>query len=187
MSALELALARFDGENTAVERYAAARDDVPYRSAEPPAWTRKVGFVERHHNGRLILRGTFAGHYVDVDEGDTSSQHGAGEGAAAGGLIGVLGGPPGIAVGLIVGGLVGAHLGAPDNVETEPAALASQVRDVVPRGSSALVMIAAPAEVQEMLGAVGDEAAGVTRRPLTDEETNAIEGSLRDLPGAGGG
>lgn len=184
---LELAVIRFDGENTAVERYARATDAVPDRaSAERPAWTRNVGFVERHGNGRLLLRGTFAGHYVDVDESDAISQRGAGEGAATGGLVGVLAGPPGIAVGLVVGAIVGSHLATADEVEAEPELLAAKIRDAVPRSASALVMIAAPAEVDELIGAVGDGPATTTRRPLADDEATTIEASLGGAPGTRG-
>ncbi len=184
--ATELAVLRFDGEGTAVDRYARARDAAFVRgSTEGPRWTRDLGFVERHHNGHLLLRGTFGGHYLDVDEGDLFSQRGAGEGAATGGLIGVLGGPPGIAVGLVVGMLVGGREGQPEQVEAEPEALAEQMRDAVPRSSSAIVMIAAPAEVDELVAAVGDGAAETTRRVLTDQEAAAIEASLGGAPPAG--
>jgi len=180
----ELAVIRFAGETTAVERYAQARDAVP-RTASTPPWTRDVGFVERHHNGRLLLRGTFAGHYLDIDEGDLVSRRGVGKGAAAGGLIGVLAGPPGIAVGLVLGGLVGSHLATPDEVEAEPEAFVARVKEAVPPSSSAIVMIAPAARVDEMVGALGAEAARSLRRPLTDEESAAIESSLADAPTTG--
>jgi hypothetical protein len=70
---LDVALVRFHGEDTAVLRYADAKD----RSASDAHWAQEVGFVERHHSGRLLLRGTFAGHYIEVDEGDHVSQKGA--------------------------------------------------------------------------------------------------------------
>jgi uncharacterized membrane protein len=181
---LDLAMIRFDGQGTAVRRYATARD----RSSKPGLqrtegrWTRDVGFVERHHNGRLLLRGTFAGHYLDVDEGDRLSQKGAGEGAASGGLLGVLLGPPGIAVGLLIGALVGGHLGNPEEVEAEPAALAERLRDAVPRESSAIVMIAPAPEVDEMLTALGEDAQDITRRTLADAETAALRASLSATP-----
>ena len=131
----------FDGEGTAVKRYAAARDrsSSPGRQLTEAPWTRDIGFVERHHNGRLLLRGTFAGHYLDVDEGDRVSQKAAGEGAATGGLLGVLGGPPGIAVGLLLGAVVGANVGSPDEAEAEPQALTARLREGIPRGSSAMI------------------------------------------------
>ena len=184
---LELAVVRYDKETEAVDRYARARDAASPRGyGEGPRWTRDVGFVERHHNGRLLLRGTFAGHYLDVDEGDRVSQRDAGEGAAAGGLVGVLAGPPGIAVGLLLGGLIGANAGSPDEVEAEPGAFADRIREAVPRGSSAVVMIAAPEEVEELVGALGDQAAEVIRRPLSDDEAAAVQQALSSAPRTGG-
>ena len=181
---LDLAMIRFDGEGTAVKRYAAARDRSSRRGREitEAQWTRDVGFVERHHSGRLLLRGTFAGHYLDVDEDDRVSQKGAGEGAATGGLVGVLGGPPGIAVGLLLGAIVGANVGSPEEVEAEPQALTERLREGVPRGSSAIVMVAPAAEVDEMLSALGDDAQDLVRRTLADRETAALEASLGAAP-----
>jgi uncharacterized membrane protein len=177
---LDLAVARFDGEGTAVERFAAARD----RPGGEPAWTREVGFVEHHHNGRMLVRGTFAGHYVDVDESDHVSQKRAGEGAVAGGLIGVLLGPPGIALGLLVGGLIGSQSGDPSDVESEPEELAGRLRDAVPRSSSAIVLIAGAHDVDEMLAALGESANDTTRRTLTGDEAAALEASLSGTPPA---
>jgi hypothetical protein len=62
--ALDLALLSFDGINAATGAFAAARD----RSGAAGPWASEVGFVEHHEDGHLVLRGTFAGHYVDVDE-----------------------------------------------------------------------------------------------------------------------
>jgi uncharacterized membrane protein len=177
---LDVAVAQFDGEGTAVRRYAAARE-VP--AADPP-WTHKLGFVEHHHNGRLVLRGTFAGHYLDVDESDRVSQKGAGEGAVAGGLVGVLLGPAGIAVGLTLGAVVGSQAGKPSEVEAEPDALAEQLRAAVPRSSSAIVLISEPPDVDEMVAALGAGAHGITRHTLTAEQEAALEASLSAAPPA---
>jgi uncharacterized membrane protein len=175
---LDLALVRFDGEGTAVNRYAEAKE----RPGSDPAWTQKVGFVERHHSGRLLLRGVFAGHYLDVDESDHLSEKAAGEGAAAGGLVGVLGGPPGIAVGLTLGAVIGSQAGHPTEVEAEPATLAAQLRAEVPPSSSAVVMIASAAEVDEMLAALTEGAQSAFRRTLSADETAALEASLSTAP-----
>jgi uncharacterized membrane protein len=142
----------------------------------------EIGFVERRHNGRVRLRGTFAGHYLDVDESDRVDQKGGAEGAVTGGLIGVLGGPPGIAVGLLVGALVGAQAGAPDEVEAEPEALADQLRKVVPVGSSAVVLIAQTADVDEMVAALDEGAQSVSRQTITAEQAAALEASLGTAP-----
>ena len=178
---LEFALARFEGEGAAVQSYAAAKD----RPGPDEAWTRKVGFVERHHNGRLLLRGTFAGHYLDVDEGDRASQSGAGAGAVAGGLVGAFLGPAGIALGLIVGGSIGAHVGTATDTEAEPEELAEQLRAAVPRSSSALVLVAETADVDEMAAALGDGVQELTRRELTRAATSCARRLARHGPARG--
>ena len=177
---LDLAVAHFDGEGTAVQRYAAAKEHL---GAAAP-WTQKVGFVEHHRHGRLLLRGTFAGHYLDIDESDRVSQEGAGEGAVAGGLAGVLLGPAGVAVGLVLGGVIGSHSGASAEIESEPAALADQLRAAVPRSSSAIVLIAEPQDVDEMLAALDRDERDILRRRLTAEQEAELERSLSSTPRA---
>jgi len=171
-------LAQFDGEGTAVQRYAAAKD----RSSHVGLWTHKVGFVEHHHNGRLVLRGTFAGHYLDVDESDRVSQKGAGEGAVAAGLVGALLGPPGIAVGLTLGGIIGSQTGSPSDTEAEPEALVDQLRAAMPRSSSAVVLIAAALDVDDMLAALRESARSVVRHPLSADQAAQLEASLGTAP-----
>jgi uncharacterized membrane protein len=143
-----------------------------------------VGFVEHHRSGRLLLRGTFAGHYLDVDESDRVSEKGAGEGAAAGGLVGALLGPPGFAVGLTLGALLGSQAGTPSEVEAEPDALAERLRAAVPRSSSAIVLIADPPDVDEMVAALDAGAQGIARQTLTAEQQAALEASLSGAPPA---
>jgi uncharacterized membrane protein len=175
---VDLAVVKFDGEGTAVQRYAAAKE----RSPKDAPWTHEIGFVERHRHGHLLLRGTFAGHYLDVDESDHTSERGAAEGAVAGGLIGVLLGPPGIAVGLAAGAVVGSQTGQPSEVESEPQALVEQLRAAVPAASSAIVMIAPAADVEELLAALGDGPHETVRRTLSDAEVAALEASLSGAP-----
>jgi hypothetical protein len=177
---LDFGLAQFEGENTASKRFGEARD----RSGADARWAREIGLVEHHHNGRLVLRGTFAGHYLDLDETDHVSQKGAGEGAVAGGLVGALGGPPGIAVGLLLGGIVGSQAGSPSPSETEhePELLAARLREVMPRAHSAIVLIAPARDVDEMMSAVGDSAEQQFRQTLTEEQAAALEASLSSAP-----
>jgi uncharacterized membrane protein len=172
--ALESVVVAFDGDNTASVRFADARDQA---GSDAP-WSRDVGLVEHHHSGRLLLRGMFGGHYVDVDESDHVSQRGAGEGAVVGGLIGVLAGPAGIALGLLVGGLVGSQTGAPSDVEAEPRELAERLRAAVPRGCSAIVLIAQAGEIDEMLRALGDGTEPKLREPVSDAQAATLEASL---------
>jgi uncharacterized membrane protein len=181
-----MAVVLFDGEGDAVKRYAEARDRSSRRAdfSAAPAWTRDVGFVERHHSGHLLLRGTFAGHYLDVDENDHVSQKGTAEGAVGGAIVGLLAGPPGIAVGLLAGGIIGAAHGQPSDRETEPEAVAVQLREAIPPSSSAIVMFAPSSEVDELLGLLGDDARNVVRRTLSDEDLTALEASLESAPRA---
>jgi uncharacterized membrane protein len=175
---LDFAVARYDGDTTAVKRYSAARE----HAGKDATWVGEVGFVEHRHSGRMALRGTFAGHYVDVDESDHLSQKGAGEGAVTGGVIGVLGGPPGIALGLLLGGIIGGEAGRPDETEAEPEALVEQLRAAVPESSSAVVLIASSADVDEMIAALGEGAKQVDRRTLTAAEQAELEASLSAAP-----
>ncbi len=175
---MDLAIAKFDGEGTAVLRYQAAKE----ASSGQARWTREVGFVEHHHSGRMLLRGTFAGHYLDVDENDRVSDVGTGTGAVAGGLVGALLGPAGIAFGLVVGGALGSHVNSGRVVEEEPQALAEQLREAVPPSSSALVLIAPPKDVTEMLTAVGESATGVVRESLTAEQEAQLQDALSAAP-----
>ncbi len=171
---LESLVVAFSGENTASVRFADARDQ-----AGPHAkWSQDVGLVEHFHSGRLLLRGMFAGHYLDVDELDHVSQTGAAEGAIAGGLIGVLAGPAGIAVGLLLGGVIGSQTGTPSDSESEPQELAERLRATIPRGSSAIVLISEGTEIDELLQALGDGTEPQLREPLTPTQAAALEASL---------
>lgn len=172
--ALESIVVPFHGENSASVKFAEARD----RAGRDARWSRDVGLVEHHHSGTLLLRGMFAGHYLDVDESDHVSQRGAAEGAVAGGLIGVLAGPVGIAVGLLVGGLVGSQAGTPSEVEPEPVELAERLRVAVPKGCSAIVLLAEGAEIDEMLGTLGDDTQPPSRQPISEDQAAALEASL---------
>jgi uncharacterized membrane protein len=171
---LESMVVAFDGENTASISFADARD----RAGPDARWPRDVGLVEHHRGGHLLLRGMFGGHYLDVDESDHVSQKGAAEGAIAGGLIGVLAGPPGIAVGLVVGGVVGSQAGSPSDVESEPQELAERLRAAIPRGCSAIVLIADDREIDEMLRTLGDGAKPKLREPLSGAQAATLEASL---------
>jgi uncharacterized membrane protein len=180
---VDFALVRFPGGGSATEAFVAARDKA---GADAP-WTRQVGLVEHHHNGHLVLRGTFAGHYVDVDEALHVSQQGAAEGFAGGAVVGALLGPPGFAAGMVVGAVLGSQAGPPSETDSEPQLLVGQLRDAVPRSGSAIVLISEPRDVDEMLAAVGDSDGEVTRQTLTADQVAALQASLSSTPAASRG
>jgi phage tail tape-measure protein len=142
---LDVALVSFPAQHGAISAFAASPNDA--------AWKQEVAFVERHHNGRMSVRGTFAGHYVDVDESDHTSEPGTVEGAMIGALVGAIFGlgPPGAAFGLVFGGAVGAVVGKPTQVEAQPETLVDELRAAVPKGGSAVVLLAAPEHVDALL------------------------------------
>jgi uncharacterized membrane protein len=180
---LDFALLSFAGVNGAAEAFAAAGTRL---GAAP--WTSEVGFVEHHENGHLVLRGTFAGHYVDVDEALHVSGRGTEEGATAGAVIGtLLGGPLGLAVGTVSGATIGSQLGKPSETDAEPEPLAERLRAAVRPSSSAVVMIANANDVDELIAALGQTSGQVIRRTLTPEEAAAVEASLSASPAASSG
>jgi uncharacterized membrane protein len=181
---LDFALLSFEGVNSAAEAFGVARD----RSGGAASWASEVGFVEHHENGHLVLRGTFAGHYVDVDEALHVSGRGTEEGVAAGAVIGTLvGGPLGLAVGTVMGGILGSQLGMPSETDPEPEPLAERLRAAVPRSGSAIVLIAEANDVDEMIGAIGETSGQVIRKALTPEETADVQASLSASPAASPG
>jgi hypothetical protein len=64
MADIGLAMVRFPEVTAATNALVTVRD----RSGPDTPWIHKSGLVEHHHNGHWVLRGTFAGHYVDIDE-----------------------------------------------------------------------------------------------------------------------
>lgn len=181
---LDLALVSFHGVNSAAEAFATARG----RMGTAPRWTSEVGFVEHHHSGHLALRGTFAGHYVDVDEADHVSERGAAEGAGIGAVLGtILGGPLGLAVGTVAGGTLGSQVGQPSELDAEPEPLADRLRAAVPRSGSAIVLIADADDVGAMIAALGEPSAQVIRRALSQDEAAAVDAALSASPAASPG
>ena len=59
----DIAVLTFGAINGAEQAYAAAREH-----GEGRPWLREVTFAEHHRHGRIVVRGTFAGRYLDFDE-----------------------------------------------------------------------------------------------------------------------
>src|SRR5690349_23284515 len=123
---LDLALLTFHRVEGAERAYA----DVLAASGRGP-WMHELAFVEHHRHDRVVVRGTFAGRYVDLDErGDVIGKRTA-EGALTGAMVGFLLGPAGLGVGLGTGGSVGGLKGSEDGPHVNNAFLAA-VRAAVP-------------------------------------------------------
>jgi hypothetical protein len=183
MPLLEFALLRFDAVTAAEKAFGDARD----RSAATAPWIRQVGLVEHHHNGHWVLRGTFAGHYIDVDEALHVSELGGAEGFAAGGALGALLGPPGLAAGMVLGAIIGSQIAQPNEHDPEPHLLEQQLHSRLPRAGSAIALIAQTTDVDDMLAAIGETDGTILRQPLSASDFGSLEADLRSTPEASRG
>src|SRR5438270_11695182 len=134
---VDLALMVFDHPEGAERAYSR----VP--SVGGMAWAQQIAFVEHHRRNRIVVRGTFAGRYVDADDEQEFGGRRTVEGVVAGGAIGLLFGPAGLAVGLVGGGMVGGVAQERSSPHLR-GAFFDAIRQDVPQGSSAVVMLASP-------------------------------------------
>ncbi len=175
---LQFALIVFEKTGGAEQAYSRAPSEV-----DGISWAQEVAFVEHHRHDRMVVRGTFAGHYVDADDSQELLGRGTAEGAIAGGAVGLLFGPAGLAVGIVGGGMTGSL--AQEHSETRLRnAFFNELRSEVPEGSSALVMMAAPADVDAMVSAVSGANGRVVRHQLTPEAAAALRDAVADTPEA---
>ena len=174
---LDLALMVFDHIPGAEHAYA----DVLDASREAP-WIHEIAFVEHHRHDRIVVRGTFAGRYVDVDdEGDVVIGKRTGEGALTGAVVGLFFGPAGFAVG-IVGGATAAGLSGARHAPHLHDAFLDEVRGEVPEKSSALLLLAAPEHVDAMVAAFEGRGGRLVRHHLSPEEATALEAAVAGRP-----
>jgi uncharacterized membrane protein len=176
----DFALVVFDHTEGAERAYA----DAP-KQALGVNWAQEVAFVEHHAHDRLVIRGSFAGHYVDADDHDAFIGARTAEGALAGGGAGLLFGPPGLAVGLVAGGIAG-------SVSTEHSgprlrsALFDKIRAEVPQGSSAIIQFASLEHVDAMIDALDAQGGRVVRHRLEPEAARALEDAVAASPAVAG-
>ena len=141
----------------------------------------EVSFVEHHRHDRVVVRGTFAGRYVDVDErGDVIGKR-TGEGALTGALVGTLFGPPGFAFGLVAGASAGG-LSEADRAPHLHDAFLDEIRSEVPQKSSALLLLAAPEHVDAMVAALDGHGGRLVRHHLSPEAALALEDAVAGHP-----
>ena len=181
---LDLALLVFHHIEGAERAYAGMLE-----TSGPQPWVHEVSFVEHHRHDRIVVRGTFAGRYVDVDErGDVIGKR-TGEGALTGAMVGLIFGPAGLAVGLVAGGAVGG-MSESERAPHLHDTFLDEVRAEVPAKSSALLLLASPEHVDAMIAALEGHGGRLVRHHLTPDAARALEaavaGAPRVTPSAGG-
>ncbi len=156
-------------------------DEASQASSE--RWAREVAFVEHHQRDRIVVRGTFAGHYVDADdEGDFIGRQTA-EGALAGAAAGLLFGPAGLAVGMVGGGIVGGVASEHSGPRLR-SALFDELRNEVPEGSSAVILMAGSEDVDAMVSALARHGGRLVRHHLTPDGAELLRSAVAGSPAA---
>jgi uncharacterized membrane protein len=177
---LDLALMIFDRVEDAERAYS----DVIGASHDAP-WVHEIAFVEHHRHDRIVVRGTFAGRYVDLDDqGDVTGRRTA-EGALTGAVAGAFFGPPGFAAGLVVGGAAGGLSESEDAPHLHDA-LVDDVRSEVPEKSSAVLLLASPEHADAMVAAFDGSGGRLVRHRLSPDAAQALESAVAGRPPAAG-
>lgn len=175
---LDLAVLTFDHVEGAERAFANVRE----RALGAP-WVEEVAFVERRRRGRIVIRGTFAGRYLDVDDtGDVMGRDTV-IGTLTGALVGAVFGWFGFAAGLIYGGSIGALIEA-EHIPQLEGELFDELRADVPEGSSAVMLLAGPEHVDAMVAAFDGLGGRLVRRTLSDETLAAFTAAGAGSPPA---
>jgi uncharacterized membrane protein len=177
--ARELAVLTFDHIEGAERAYADARG-----RANDAAWLREVVFVECHRHGRIVVRGTFAGHYLDVDDVADAIGHDTAVGAVAGAVVGLAFGPPGFAVGLAAGGIAGGVHESAAHAPEEDGALFDEIRHDIAEGSSGIVALVSADDSAALVEALHERATRLTHHRLSDAEAATLQAAVVQAPPA---
>jgi uncharacterized membrane protein len=177
--ARELAVLTFDHIEGAERAYADARG----RANDAP-WLREVVFVECHRHGRIVVRGTFAGHYLDVDDVADAIGHDTAVGAVAGAVVGLAFGPPGFAAGLVAGGIAGGVHESAAHTPQESGALFDEIRRDIPEGSSGIVALVSAEDSAALVEALHERAVRLTHHRLSDADAAALRTAVAQAPRA---
>lgn len=159
---VEMAAVVFDGT------HAAEKELSRLRTLRDDAWLEEVSVLEHHTGGRFSVKAT------SPDYGDADHFHaGLAIGAGTGLLLGMIAGPLGIFLWSGIGAMAGGAIGA----QPQPGAfdpLVDQVKEALPRGSSALILVAEDGTAEQLVTAVGEEARETLRQPLTEEQVEEL-------------
>jgi hypothetical protein len=154
--------------------------DVRSRGA-PALWMRDVAFVEGRRHGRVVVRGTFAGHSVDVEDVRDAVGHGSVEGRIAVAIVGLAFGREASAARLIAEGAAGDERDGARAVDRR-AALLAELCAGVPGDSSAIVSLGGPGDADALVAALHDRPSQVIRRRLSPADATGLAGAAAPAP-----
>jgi uncharacterized membrane protein len=146
----------------------------PSKSSAPSehhetTWLTDVAVLEHHVGGRFSMKAT-SPDYGDEDHVGAGIALGGGTGL----LLGMIAGPLGLIFWGTMGAMTGGLLGASEQAGAfDP--LVEQVKDALPHGSSALILVAEKATTEELVSAVGARGRQVVRQALTDEQVDELK------------
>ena len=175
---MDVGVATFSRVHGAERAFADARDRNPGAD-----WIRDVAFVEVHRRGRIVVRGSVVGHYIDVDgEGDVIGRD-TGIGAVVGAALGFLLEPPAFAVGVVGGASVGGVVEA-SHLPRQEAPAFDAIREQVPEGSSAVVVFSDAERIRAMSDALATAAGEFVHYRLSPTAEAELRSALAEAPAA---
>lgn len=160
----ELIILKFDDAHKAQAALAAVRalEELDY------LWLEDLAVIERHRSGRISTHTT----HGSVSEGSAW-------GGLTGGLIGLLFGPAGFLAGVLIGGGAGAAIEKAAKESGMPTEVLDEIRAEMEKNTSALVLIGAKGDVDEMERAFAQyEPTRVLRYGIDDTAVEVIRGKV---------
>jgi uncharacterized membrane protein len=165
---MEVCILKFEGTNDADD----ALEEVSAAEADRKPWLHEVGVVRRPLVGRISIRATFADDQaVEVREGDLASKV-ADVGGMTGYLMGSLVGPLHADM-AAMSGIMRASSGG--KVLEKQLLNTDDIKSILPRGSSALVLIATPEINDTMVTLFAKWSPEVIRRDVAQEVQKRLE------------
>lgn len=163
---VEMTAVAFDGT------YTAERELSNLHVSRMDPWVSEVATLEHHNSGRYSMKATNPV-YGDEDHVGAGLAIGGGTGL----LLGLIGGPLGMlflgALGAAAGGAIGAATPGDGAGALEP--LVDEVKDALPPGSSALILVAESPTAEQLVSAVGPTSRQVIREQLTQEQVDQLK------------
>ena len=180
---MELGILRFDGSHAAED----ALEEIIDAQADRNPWLHEIGVVSRPLLGRLRITASFLDGKKTMKENDLSSAL-ADLGGFTGYFVSTLAGPLGSMFATVNAAIAAGDKGS----ELEERLFhIDEIKQQMPRDTSALVLVASPETIDKMVSLFEPYAPKVIRRDVADELRNVLEALHRrvveDAAAAGAG